>query len=216
MKMGKLIALEGPDTSGKTTTINKIKAALPIIFENETFVFTREPGNLLTSKNVSEKIRQKLLTDKSLTAYEQAKLFASARVLHVRDIIKALEEGKNVITDRFILSSLVYQGLEIGVDKVIELNRQPLSMIENNNVKIHNIVLYLNKDTYNKRISNKEKDAMELVDEKIIDKRLDFHTDLQFLKQLNIGEIYHVNANKTIDDTVVQTLKYIFEILKNN
>lgn len=216
-KMGKLIALEGPDTSGKTTTINKLKAALPIIFENETFVFTREPGNLLRDGfNASEKIRVKLLTDETLTDYNQAKLFAIARKYHIDDVITKLKEGKNVIMDRFILSSLVYQGMKIGYDEVISLNRSALLKLKKENIEIHNIVLYLNKSIYNERISNKEKDAMELVDEETINSRLDFHSNVSFLKSLNVGQIYHVNANKKIDDTVIQTLNYIDKILKNN
>lgn len=216
-KMGKLIALEGPDTSGKTTTINKLKAALPIIFENETFVFTREPGNLLRDGfNTSEKIRKRLLTDESLTDLNQAKLFAMSRKYHVDDIIKELKKGNNVIMDRFILSSLVYQGMKIGYDKVLLLNQPALIKLEKENIKIHNIVLYLNKSIYNERISNKKKDAMELVDDETINARLDFHANIPFLKGLNIGEIYAVNANEKIDDTVIQTLNYIFEILKNN
>ena len=216
-KMGKLIALEGPDTSGKTTTINKLKAALPIIFENETFIFTREPGNLLRDgDNASEKIRKRLLTDESLTDFNQAKLFAIARRYHIKDIIKKLKEGKNVITDRFILSSLVYQGMTIGNDKVLSLNNDVLLQLKNENIDIHNIVLYLDKSIYNKRISNKKKDAIELVDEETINARLDFHANEHFLKELNIGKIYHVDANKKIDDTVMQTLKYIYEILREN
>ncbi len=216
-KMGKLIALEGPDTSGKTTTINKLKAALPIIFENETFIFTREPGNLLRDgNNSSEKIRKTLLTDESLTSLDQAKLFAIARKYHIKDIIEKLKEGKNVITDRFILSSLVYQGMTIGNNKVLSLNNDILLKLKNENIDIHNIVLYLDKSVYNKRISNKKKDAMELVDEETINARLDFHANEHFLKELNIGKIYHVDANKKIDDTVMQTLKYIYEILREN
>ena len=103
MKMGKLIVFEGPDTSGKTTTINKLKTALPIIFEKESFIFTREPGNLIAnSNNTSEKIRKILLTDSSLKPLKQAELFAIAREYHVKDIIRKLKAGKNVIVDRVI------------------------------------------------------------------------------------------------------------------
>ena len=127
MKMGKLIVFEGPDTSGKTTTINKLKTALPIIFEKESFIFTREPGNLIAnSNNTSEKIRKILLTDSSLKPLKQAELFAIAREYHVKDIIRKLKAGKNVIVDRFILSSLVYQGIDLGYDKVISLNKSVL------------------------------------------------------------------------------------------
>ena len=215
MKMGKLITFEGPDTCGKTTTINKLKTALPIIFENERFMFTREPGNLLSKRknNTPEQIRYELLTNENLTTQEQAKLFAQARLYHVKDIIRELKKGKNVITDRFILSSLVYQGMEIGYDTVIEINKKALDMLKENEIEINNIVLHIDKSTYEKRISNRKKDAMEQVDEEIIDKRIDFHKDEEFLKNLNIGNIYQVNANNVSTNTVMQTLNHIPNIL---
>lgn len=216
MKMGKLIVFEGPDTSGKTTTINKLKTALPIIFEKESFIFTREPGNLIAnSNNTSEKIRKILLTNSSLKPLKQAELFAIAREYHVKDIIRKLKAGKNVIVDRFILSSLVYQGIDLGYDKVISLNKSVLDLLRKEKIEIHNIVLHINKDTYNKRMSRKEKDAMELVDEETINKRIAFHENLEFLEKLHIGKIYHVNANNHSEDTVMQTLNHIYGILNN-
>lgn len=83
MKKGRLITLEGPDTAGKTTLVEKLKTALPIIYPDDTFLFTREPGNLLYGEfNKSESIRERLLTDNTLTADEQAKLFAESRYYH--------------------------------------------------------------------------------------------------------------------------------------
>lgn len=218
MKMGKLIAFEGPDTSGKTTIINKIKAALPIIYTKENFKFTREPGDLIDSNlyNASELIRCELLSNTKLTSLEQAELFAKSRYAHMKNIIKELKEGKNVITDRFLLSSLVYQGIEIGYDTVIEYNKDSLKLLEDNNIEIHNIVLHINKSTYNNRILKKEKDAMELVDKEIIDKRIDFHINKEFLEELSIGKIYQINANKHSEDSVMQALDHIYTILKNN
>lgn len=217
MKMGKLIVFEGPDTSGKTTTINKLKTALPIIFENEKFIFTREPGNLIRKgENASEKIRKRLLTDDTLTAYNQAKLFAIARKYHVKDIIKELKAGNNVITDRFLLSSIVYQGLELGKEKIMDLNKGTLELLSNENIEIHNIVLNINQKTYNNRMSRKEKDALEKVDDFIVDARLFFHSNKDFLEGLEIGKIYQVDANNTIEDTLIQSLNHINEILKDN
>lgn len=214
MKMGKLITFEGPDTCGKTTTINKLKTALPIIFENEKFMFTREPGNLLTRRNnIPERIRYELLTNESLSTIEQAKLFAKARLYHVQDIIRELKKGKNVITDRFILSSLVYQGMEIGNETVIEINKKALEMLKENEIEINNIVLHINKDTYQERISNRKKDAMELVNEEIINKRIEFYINKEFLNDLNIGSIYQVDANGASDNTIMQVLNNVQQIL---
>lgn len=217
MKMGKLIVFEGPDTSGKTTTINKLKTALPIIFENEKFIFTREPGNLIREgENGCEKIRKRLLTDDTLSSNDQAKLFAISRRYHIQDIIKELKKGNNVITDRFLLSSIVYQGYEIGKQKVIDLNSYTLKLLQDEEIEIHNIVLHINKSTYDKRMSQKEKDALESVDDFTIDARLFFHSDKEFLEELEIGKIYQVDANNKIEDTLLQSLNHINTILKGN
>ena len=80
-------------------------------------------------------------------------------------------------------------------------------------IEINNIVLHIDKSTYEKRISNRKKDAMEQVDEEIIDKRIDFYKDEEFLKNLNIGNIYQVNANNVSTNTVMQTLNHIHNIL---
>lgn len=217
MKTGKLIVLEGPDTAGKTTIINKLKAALPIFFEKESFIFTREPGNLIRpGENVCEKIRKRLLRDGTLTPYNQAKLFAVARKYHVQDIIKELKKGNNVITDRFILSSIVYQGIDIGKDKVLDFNSQVLEILKDEEIEINNIVLHITKETYEKRMSRKEKDALESVDQITVDARLYFHSNKEFLESLSIGNIYQVDANNVVEDTLMQTLIHINTILKDN
>ena len=214
MRMGKLITFEGPDTCGKTTTINKLKTALPIIFENENFMFTREPGNLLIKgSNIPERIRYELLTNENLSTMQQAKLFAKARLYHIKDIIRELKKGRHVITDRFILSSLVYQGMEIGYDTVIEINKQALNMLKENDIEINNIVLHIDKETYQERISSRKKDAMELVDEETINKRIDFYINKESLNDLNIGNIYQIDANGMSNGTIIQALNHIQHIL---
>lgn len=218
MKMGKLIVFEGPDTAGKTTVINKLKTALPIIFKNEKFIFTREPGNLINrnSNNGCEKIRHRLLTDDTLTSYNQAKLFAIARKYHVKDIIKELKKGNNVITDRFILSSIVYQGMDIGKEKILNFNNHALQLLANEGIEIHNIVLHITRETYDRRMSKKEKDALENVDNITIDARLFFHSNKEFLEELKIGNIYQVDANNAIEDTLIESLNHINQILKRD
>ncbi len=131
MRKGRLITLEGPDTAGKTTLVEKLKTALPIIYPDDTFLFTREPGNLLYGEfNKSESIREKLLTDNTLTADEQAKLFAESRYYHTIEIIKELNKGNHVITDRYLFSSIIYQGLELGFSKILDYNKETLKLLK--------------------------------------------------------------------------------------
>lgn len=121
MKRGIFITFEGGEGSGKTTVIEHVKAAL----ENDGYkvITTREPGGV----KIAEQIRNVIL-DKSnvkMDARCEALLFAAARRQHlIEKVIPAIEEGTIVLCDRFVDSSLVYQGLgrSIGVDEVYQLN----------------------------------------------------------------------------------------------
>lgn len=218
MNKGRLITLEGPDTAGKTTLIKKLKTALPLIYPDETFLFTREPGNLLHGEfNKSETIRQQLLTDASLTAIEQAKLFAEARYYHTINIIKELEQGRHVITDRYLFSSIIYQGLELGFKEIIELNQESLKLLKDNNIKLNNIVLQISTDTYEKRMANKIKDAMEDVEQNKIYDRIMYHNIVRNVNEtLNnqLGEIYTIDANQPQSTVTIEALNHINKIIR--
>lgn len=121
MSKGLLITLEGPDGSGKTTQIELLKEYL----NNKGFqvVYTREPGGT----QISEKIRDIILDNKNreMSPMCEALLYAAARAQLVHEVIKpALEEGKMVICDRFVESSIVYQGIgrKLGVERIRGIN----------------------------------------------------------------------------------------------
>ena len=215
---GRLITLEGPDTAGKTTLIEKLKTALPLIYPEETFLFTREPGNLLHGEfNKSETIRQQLLSDSSLTAKEQAKLFAESRYYHTIDILKELEQGRNVITDRFLFSSIIYQGLDLGFEEIIEINKDILKLLEDNNIQINNIILQISTETYEERMSNKIKDAMEDVEEKKVYDRIMYHSMVRTVNEtldFKLGEIYTIDANQPQPSVTIEALNYINKIIR--
>ncbi|MDA3931801.1 MAG: dTMP kinase [Tenericutes bacterium] len=118
---GKFITFEGTEGSGKTSVIKEIKTH----YENLGFkiLTTREPGGI----RISEQIRSILLdkNNQEMDPRTEALLFAAARRQHVVEkILPALEEGYVVICDRFVDSSLIYQGdaRGIGVDKVYDIN----------------------------------------------------------------------------------------------
>lgn len=218
MKKGRLITLEGPDTAGKTTLVEKLKTALPIIYPDDTFLFTREPGNLLYGKfNKSESIRERLLTDNTLTADEQAKLFAESRYYHTIEIIKELNKGNHVITDRYLFSSIIYQGLELGFSKILDYNKETLKLLKENNIDINNLVLQISIETYEERISKKTKDAMEDVDDRMIRDRILYHNIVKTVNEdLNnhLGTVYTIDANKTPSDVVIEALNHIHKIIR--
>lgn len=217
MKKGKLIVFEGPDTSGKTTLIKNLKLILPTIYNNEVFLFTREPGNLLDGDiNESERIRKNILRDSSLSSDEQAILFAESRYYHTVDIVNKLNEGNNVISDRYLFSSIIYQGLDLGFNKVLDYNKRSLKLLKENNIDINNIVLQISLDTYNKRMSIKEKDALEDVDNSIVFERINTHNNINEINNdlcNNLGQIYSIDANRGQSYVIIDAINYIDRIV---
>lgn len=121
MKRGFFITLEGNDGAGKTTVAKKV-----VEYLNENgyeAIYTREPGG----SAIAEQIRQVLLASSNtqMDPMCEAMLYAAARRQHLIDIVEpALHEGKIVICDRFIDSSLAYQGVarQLGFDTIYTLN----------------------------------------------------------------------------------------------
>ena len=56
--------------------------------------------------------------------------------MHTLDIIKALKAGKNVITDRYLYSSIIYQGMDLGFEEVLRINQDTLDLLEENNNRV--------------------------------------------------------------------------------
>ena len=116
-----VISIEGGDGAGKSTVIEQIA----VYFQDLSlpFIITREPGGV----RISEQIRS-ITLDKNLPEMDvrtEALLFAAARRQHLVEKVKpAVDQGKLVIIDRFVDSSMVYQGYVrgIGVDEVYNMN----------------------------------------------------------------------------------------------
>ena len=118
---GKFISLEGGEGAGKSTQVKALAAALRQ--RGIDVVETREPGG----SEGAEKIRDLLLTgdEGRWSAPAEALLFAAARTDHVDKLIRpAILAGKWVISDRFVDSSLAYQGGagELGLEAVRSIN----------------------------------------------------------------------------------------------
>ena len=114
---GQFIVLEGIDGSGTTTQAQRLAHRLQE--KGREVVFTWEPS----TGPIGILLRQQLSTSPPMDKHALALLFAADRVDHVqRTILPALEAGKTVISDRYILSSLAYQGLECGSPWVREIN----------------------------------------------------------------------------------------------
>jgi dTMP kinase len=121
MKKGLFITVEGPEGAGKSTVLSQLGQKL--IEDGYHVVQTREPGGI----SIAEQIREVILNKENIEMDErtEALLYAAARRQHlVEKVIPAIKEGAIVICDRFIDSSLAYQGYArgIGMDEVLEIN----------------------------------------------------------------------------------------------
>lgn len=119
---GLFITFEGNDGSGKSSAIKAVYNKLQELGYN--VVLSREPGG----SPIAEKIRE-IILDKSnvgMDSWTEALLYAASRREHIqKTILPALKDGKIILCDRFLDSSLAYQGgaRHLGIDKVNELNQ---------------------------------------------------------------------------------------------
>ncbi|HEU5066206.1 MAG TPA: dTMP kinase [Gaiellaceae bacterium] len=113
------VTFEGLDGSGTTTQTELLREYLQQAGRD--VVATREPGGT----ELGEKVRELVLGGTEISPWAEAALFAAARAELVAEVIRpALERGKDVVCDRYLDSSLAYQGLArgLGVDRVLALN----------------------------------------------------------------------------------------------
>lgn len=141
LQQGIFITFEGPDGSGKSTLAKHLYEYC--INKNIATVLTREPGG--NGVKLSEAIRELLLNADNLNiCYEaEALLFAASRAQHVNElIIPNLQQKKLVICDRYLHSSLAYQGFarKLGIKQIQEINQ-----IATHNLK-PDIIFYIDVD----------------------------------------------------------------------
>lgn len=199
---GLFITFEGLDGSGKTTQIHKLNKYLQE--KGIQVLLTREPGGT----QIGEKIR-KLLLDVENTNMDkrtEALLYAASRAQHIHQKIKpALENGQIVLCDRFLESSLIYQGMarELGVKEVFDINAFAIDGIFPN----FTILLEVNLELAMDRIANrKECDRLDKESE-------NFHKMVyrgyKELKTMYPDRIVSVDANLSEEETFEQILDLI-------
>ncbi len=113
------MSFEGADGSGKSTQAELLHAALAA--EGRDVVLTREPGGT----ELGEAVRTLVLNGPTMGVWAEATLFAASRAEHVEEVIRpALDRGADVVCDRYVDSSLAYQGIArgLGIDAVLQLN----------------------------------------------------------------------------------------------
>ena len=119
---GYFVSVEGPDGAGKSTVLKEVLNQIGSELKTQ-YLVTREPGG----SKIAEKIRDIILdpANDKMDNKTEALLYAASRSQHVEEIIRpALKEGKVVFSDRYVDSSLAYQGAgrDLGIQEVKQIN----------------------------------------------------------------------------------------------
>lgn len=204
---GYFITFEGPDGSGKTTISKKVQHKLCDMGYDA--IYTREPGGI----EIAEQIRDVILDPKN-TAMDpktEALLYAASRRQHlVEKVLPALEKGKIVICDRFIDSSLAYQGYarHLGIENVYKINE---FAIEGH---FPDATIYLNLNYLDglKRIENRKfKDRLDLEAQSFHQEVSEGYAKVRDMYQHRMNV---VEANQEINQVVKESLDIILELIK--
>lgn len=206
MSKGLFITFEGADGSGKTTQINKIGEYLESL--GYEIVITREPGAL----EVGNKIRDIVLHHKGIVSDKcEMFLYLADRAQHVDTfIMPLLQEGKIVLCDRYIDSTVAYQGYgrEKNIKQTIELNTIATSSL----LPDLTVVFDIDTQTAQQRVGN-EKDRLEAAG-------FEFHQKvrngyLELIKQ-NPERMTVINANNSIETVYNDTKRIIIDFIEKN
>lgn len=207
MKKGHFITFEGPDGSGKTTVSTAVYTRL--CQEGKDVIYTREPGGI----EIAEKIRQVILDPKN-TAMDkrcEALLYAASRRQHlIEKVLPALREGKIVLCDRFIDSSLAYQGIArgIGIDEVLSVNEFAIEGC----MPEKTIYLDLSAEEGLKRIESRQfKDRLD-------QESLDFHyrvvAGYKAVAERFKERMISIDASKPVDEVIEAAYAQVVKIIE--
>jgi len=204
---GIFISMEGPDGSGKSTQIELLKAYLKKKGYDE-IIITREPGGTVISEAIRGIILNKDFSEMSYMT--EALLYASARAQLVSQVIKpALEAGKAVISDRFVDSSAVYQGMArgLGVEEVYNINSYAIQGI------MPQLTIHMDlpaKVGISRKKNQAELDRMELETIEFHEKVAEGYRELARRSPDRIKSIDATQDIQTIHEIIV---KYVEELL---
>ncbi len=198
------ITFEGGEGSGKTTLI---QALVKWLKEHKIdCVATREPGG----SDIAEKIRAILLDQQNthMRARTEALLFAASRVQHLEEtVIPALEQGKIVLCDRYIDSSLAYQGYArgLGFEAILKINTFALEHMPD-------VTVYINSDPQIglARIQSRDNNRLDL-------EKLEFHQKVRegYLKLANLypSRYMVINGDQSMQEVIDDVKAHLKDVL---
>jgi dTMP kinase len=210
MDKGIFIVFEGGEGSGKSTILEKTYNWLKA--NGMSCIKTREPGGI----EISERIREVILdvNNTKMDGKTEALLYAAARRQHlVEKVIPELEAGKIVLCDRFIDSSLAYQGYarELGINEILQINNfaigeymPSVSILFDLDPKVG--LNRINKD------NNREINRLDL-------EKIDFHNKVREGYHILLEEyrdrIQKIDAGKSIEEVFEDVKKIIMRYIPN-
>lgn len=196
---GKFISFEGPDGAGKTSVMKQIVADLQEQLGVERVMYTREPGGDPIAEQIRDVIVDSQNTD--MDPRTEALLFAASRRQHLVDkIMPALQDGKVILCDRYVDSSIAYQGAGrgLGEDNVWQINQFAISGV------MPELTIYLDIESELglKRIAEHRADEVNRLDKE----KLSFHRQVR-QAYLNLADQYperikKIDASQPLDKVV--------------
>jgi dTMP kinase len=208
MRKGIFISIEGPDGSGKSTQIENIKQFFAS--RNMETVFTREPGGTA----IGERIRE-ILLDKQCSEMDymtEALLYAASRAQHVAQVIKpALAEGKVIVCDRFVDSSIAYQGYGRNLgDSVLIINEYAVAGCMPDVTFLMKVDPNVGKGRIKTRVGKEDRLDAE---------KVTFHQDVYrgylALEQQYSDRIVGIDASRSIEDIKEDICMKLEEVLSH-
>lgn len=202
---GLFVSIEGGEGSGKSALIQGLSRYLKE--QGIECITSREPGGI----KVAEEIRE-LIMGNEMDAITEALLFASARREHFKNkILPALEKGKVVICDRFVDSSIVYQGYVqgVGMESVLNINSQALEGLIMPHMTLYLDVeptVALNRIAQNNRETNR-----------FDEKSMDFHSKVRdgylLIEKEYSNRIKKIDASLSKEEVLSQAIEYVKTLL---
>ncbi len=205
---GYFITFEGPEGAGKTTILGLLEKELR--GKGFDVLSTREPGGIA----ISEQIRSVILDKKNtmMDGRTEALLYAAARRQHlVEKVIPALKEGKVVLCDRFIDSSLAYQGHArgLGIEEVLSINEFAIDGV----MPILTLLFKISPEKGMERIYKNEDREVNRLDLEAIDFHHKVYEGYMLLADRFKERIQVVDAERTLNEVFSEVTELIESML---